>query len=76
MYVADAHTGATFSAAEPRLLFTRSEFVWEYFARSFDVSADDKHFLMVSTAGLQKDEMVLVLNLTTQLRAIAPGRTP
>src|SRR5688572_15670236 len=69
MYVADVRTGATFSAGEPRLLFSRSEYVWEYFARSFDVSLDGSRFLMVSTAGSQTDEMVLVLNLSTQLRS-------
>jgi serine/threonine protein kinase len=70
MYVADVRTGARFSAGEPRLLFSRNEYVWEYFARSFDVSLDGKRFLMVSTAGSQTDEMVLVLNLSAQLRAI------
>jgi serine/threonine-protein kinase len=70
MYVADVRTGATFSAGEPRLLFSRSEYVWEYFARSFDVSLDGQRFLMVSTAGSQTDEMVLVLNLSAQLRGI------
>jgi hypothetical protein len=43
--------------------------VWEYFARSFDVSLDGSRFLMVSTAGSQTDELLLVLNLTSDLHS-------
>jgi Tol biopolymer transport system component len=75
MFVTDVQTGATFSAGAPRVLFDRPEFVWEFFSRAFDISLDDRRFLMVSSAG-SEDEMVLVLNLAAEIRTLARSRTP
>jgi hypothetical protein len=52
------------------LLFDRPEYQWDFFSRSFDVSLDGRRLLMVSTEGSDVDEMVLVLNLTSELHAI------
>ena len=76
MFIADVQTGATFSAGTPRILFDRREYMWDFFSRAFDISLDDRRFLMVSTEGSDNDEMVLVFNLDAELRARAGRRTP
>jgi eukaryotic-like serine/threonine-protein kinase len=69
MYVVDVRTNPTFSAGAPRVLFDRTDLVWDFFARSFDVSQDDRRFLMVASDGANAEELVLVLNLGSELRA-------
>ena len=76
MFVADVQTGAMFSSGTPRILFDRREYMWDFFSRAFDISLDDRRFLMVSTEGSDNDEMVLVFNLDAELRARAGRRTP
>jgi hypothetical protein len=71
MFVTDVRTTPVFSAGAPRVLFDRPEYVWDFFSRAFDVSVDDRRFLMVSTAGSGGDELVLVLNLDAEIRALA-----
>jgi serine/threonine-protein kinase len=77
MFVTDVETsGANVIAGKPRLLFDRPEYQWDFFSRSFDVSLDGRRFLMVSTDGSDAEEMVLVLNFTSELRALASNRWP
>jgi len=71
MYVTDVRTTPVFSAGTPRVLFDRPEYVWDFFSRAFDISMDDRRFLMVSTAGSGGDELVLVLNLGAEIGALA-----
>jgi serine/threonine-protein kinase len=76
MYVADVRTGPTFSAGTPRVLFESSSYRWDAFSRAFDVSVDDRRFLMVLTPKSEQNEMVLVLNLTATLRARGTSTSP
>jgi eukaryotic-like serine/threonine-protein kinase len=73
MFASTVRGGASFAADPPRLLFRQPDYQWEFFAKAFDISLDDRRFLMVSTAESERDELVLVLGLEAAIRAAGRG---
>ena len=68
MLVADVTIGATFSARPPRVLFTASNTATDPNHRAYDLTRDDRRFVMVNRAVNEIGELVLVLNWFDELR--------
>jgi len=64
--------GATFSFEQPKPLFPTGNYVNIAPVASFDVSPDDKRFLFLrETASNERNEMIVVQNWTTEMKARA-----
>ena len=62
--------GATFGFDQPRALFSTSQYVPAGAMQSYDVSPDDKRFVMLrETAANERSEFIVVENWTQELRA-------
>ena len=73
--VADVRTGPVFSAGKPRLLFTAQDYVGMGQIRSWDISPDGKHFLVVKMEERKSrplTELVLVQNWFEELKRLVP----
>ena len=67
MMVADVSAGATFSARPPRVLFTAPNVATDPNHRAYDITRDDRRFVMVNRAVNEISELVLVLNWLDEL---------
>jgi len=67
MMAAEVVPGATFSTRPPRLLFRAPDMKIDPNHRAYDVSRDDRRFLMVRGANSDAAELVLVLNWFEEL---------
>jgi serine/threonine-protein kinase len=67
MMVADVTLGSTFTARPPRVLFDLPNMGTDPFHRGYDVSLDDRRFLMINTAANDVTELVLVVNWLAEL---------
>jgi hypothetical protein len=62
--------GATFGFEQPRPLFTTTPYVPGGPVQSYDVSPDDKRFVMLrETSANERSEFIVVENWTQELRA-------
>lgn len=68
MMVADVSLGATFSARPPRVLFSAPNTATDPNHRAYDITRDDRRFVMVNRAVNEISELVLVLNWFDELR--------
>jgi hypothetical protein len=75
-FVADIRTVGGFSASKPRLMFNTLEYAGNGPCRTWDVSPDGQHFLMIKL-GEQKaqpvTELILVQNWFEELKRLAPA---
>jgi serine/threonine-protein kinase len=71
MMAADVTLGAAFRAGAPRILFPATRMASDYFHRSYDVSLDDRRFLMI-LASEGETELVVVVNWFAELKGMAP----
>jgi serine/threonine-protein kinase len=69
MMVAEVTLGAAFRARPPRVLFPATRMASDYFHRSYDVSPDDRRFLMI-LASESQTELVLVVNWFEELKGM------
>jgi len=67
--VADVTAGAAFAARPPRVLFSLPNMATDPNHRAYDVTRDDRRFVMVNRAVNEISELVLVLNWFGELRA-------
>jgi eukaryotic-like serine/threonine-protein kinase len=66
------HPGATFSFEQPKTLFSTSQYVTINPVQSFDVSPDDKRFLLLrETAPNERNELIVVQNWSEEMKARA-----
>jgi len=64
--------GASFSFGQPKALFSAAPYVSIGAVPSFDLSPDDKRFLMLrETAPTERNELILVQNWTEEMKARA-----
>jgi serine/threonine-protein kinase len=68
MMVAEVSAGATFSARPPRALFNAPNVATDPNHRAYDVTRDDRRFVMVNRAVNEVSELVLVLGWFDELR--------
>ena len=62
--------GTTFGFDQPRALFSTAPYVPAGAMQSYDVSPDDKRFVMLrETAANERSEFIVVENWTSELRA-------
>ena len=62
--------GATFGFEQPRALFATAAYVPGGAMQSYDVSPDDKRFVMLrETSANERSEFIVVENWTSELRA-------
>jgi hypothetical protein len=62
--------GATFGFEQPRALFSTASYVPSGPVPTFDVSPDDKRFVMLrETSANERSEFIVVQNWTEELRA-------
>jgi hypothetical protein len=62
-------SGATFSFEQPRAMFSTTAYVLTGSVASFDVSPDDKRFLLLrETAANDRNELIVVQNWTEDLK--------
>jgi len=65
-------TGATFGFEQPHPLFTTTPYVPGGAMQSFDLSPDDRRFVMLrETSANERSEFIVVENWTSELRARA-----
>ena len=63
------HSGATFSFEQPKTLFSTAQYVAINPVQSFDVSPDDKRFLLLrETAPNERNELIVVQNWTQEMK--------
>jgi serine/threonine-protein kinase len=60
-------TGDTFTAGQPRILFEATNMATDPYHHAYDVSADDRRFLMVNRAINDVAELVVVVNWFKEL---------
>jgi serine/threonine-protein kinase len=66
------HPGATFSFEQPKTLFSTAQYVTINPVQSFDVSPDDKRFLLLrETAPNERNELIVVQNWSEEMKARA-----
>jgi serine/threonine-protein kinase len=66
------HPGATFSFDQPKTLFSTAQYVSINPVPSFDVSPDDKRFLLLrETAPNERNELIVVQNWSEEMKARA-----
>ena len=65
--------GATFSAGPPRVLFNLPNMATDPNHTAYDVTRDDRRFVMINRAVNEVSELVLVLNWFGELRARTAG---
>jgi serine/threonine-protein kinase len=68
MLVADVTLGARFSAGSPRVLFSLPNMATDPNHTAYDVTRDDRRFIMINRAVNEVSELVLVLNWFGELR--------
>ena len=73
MMVADVTLGETFSARPPRVLFSTANMAQDLNHHAFDITPDDRRFVMINNTMNDVGELVLVLNWFTELRARTTG---
>jgi serine/threonine-protein kinase len=73
MMVADVTLGDTFSARPPRTLFSTANMAQDLNHNAFDVTPDDRRFVMINNTMNDIGELVLVLNWFTELRERTKG---
>jgi len=76
MLVAEVTLGAAFSAKPPRALFNLPNMGTDPYHSGYDVTRDDRRFVMINRAVNEISELVLVLNWFGELRARTAGGTP
>ncbi len=67
MMSVDVTTGDTFTAGQPRVLFEATNMATDPYHHAYDVSADDRRFLMVNRAINDVAELVVVVNWFKEL---------
>jgi hypothetical protein len=67
-------TGETFTAGQPRTLFRAPDMGSDGFHASYDVTADDRRFVMIDQRTAESSNPVLVLNWLAELRERTQGR--
>ncbi len=73
MLAVDVTLGPTFRAGSPRVLFSLPNMASDVYHRAYDLSQDDRRFVMINRAANEIGELVLVLNWFTELRARTGG---
>jgi serine/threonine-protein kinase len=64
--------GATFGFEQPKALFSTSNYLTNAPVQSYDVSPDDKRFLLLrATASTERNELIVVQNWTAEMAARA-----
>ena len=72
MMTVAVHPGATFAFEQPKTLFSTAQYVTINPVQSFDVSPDDKRFLLLrETAPNERNELIVVQNWTEEMKARA-----
>jgi hypothetical protein len=70
MMSVEIRPGATLGFEQPRALFSTSSYVPSGAIQSYDVSPDDKRFVMLrETAANERSEFIVVENWTRELQA-------
>ncbi len=67
MMVALVRTGATFSHGEPELLFTAQDMIADAYHRAYDVTRDDRRFLMIQSTRARPSTLMLVVNWAAEV---------
>jgi serine/threonine-protein kinase len=73
MMVAPVGTGAAFSHREPTLLFTAPAMVPEPYHRAYDVTRDDRRFLMIQSTRVRPNTLMLVINWAAEIEQMTGG---
>ena len=76
MMVADVTLGPEFTVRKPRLLFMLPTAATDLNHRGYDITADDRRFVMITTPPNSISDLVLVTNWYTEVRARSAGKTP
>ena len=68
MMAVEVTTGDTFRAGQPRVLFPANNMATDPYHHAYDVSLDDRRFLMVNRAVNDVAELVVVVNWFSELK--------
>ncbi|MBA3496615.1 MAG: hypothetical protein H0T86_05890, partial [Gemmatimonadales bacterium] len=73
--IVEVRPGAGFSSGQPKALFSTAPYVAIGPVQSFDVSPDDRRFLMLrETTPSERNELIVTQNWTAEMQARARQR--
>ena len=76
-WITDVRANPTFSSSRPRLLFKQLDYLYGFPSRTWDVSLDGQHFLIVKPADRKSKpvtELILVQDWFDDLKHLIPNR--
>jgi hypothetical protein len=70
LFTAPVTTGRHFTHGTPKLLFSNAGYGQQEYFRSYDVQADGKRFLMLTSGGVDATDLNLILNWQVELERL------